>query len=135
MATTKLRETVVTTVGEPPAVGDALIPFRLTLPDLTEFASAELAGHRVVVVPAAVMTTAFEPGHRDDRRDALTLRMAWTGWTLLPFALIWSLLAGVVRAAVRLVLKQPQLSWDELVAAGDLLARPAISSTRALIGC
>ncbi len=49
MATTKLRETVVTTVGEPPAVGDALIPFRLTLPDLTEFASAELAGHRVVL--------------------------------------------------------------------------------------
>lgn len=92
--------------------------------DLEFCRRVHLAGHRVVVVPAAVMTTATESGHRDDRRDALTLRMAWASWSLLPFALIWSLLAGLVRAVARLVLKQPQLSWDELVAAGDLLARP-----------
>ena len=49
MATTNLRGTVVSTVGEPPAVGEPLIPFRLTLPDLTEFASAELTGRRVVL--------------------------------------------------------------------------------------
>lgn len=49
MATTNLRGTVVSTVSEPPAVGDPLIPFRLTLPDLTEFASDELTGRRVVL--------------------------------------------------------------------------------------
>lgn len=49
MATTSLRGTVVSTVSEPPAVGDPLIPFRLTLPDLTEFASDELTGRRVVL--------------------------------------------------------------------------------------
>ena len=49
MATTKYRETTVHTVGNPPAVGDALIPFKLTLTDLTEFNSAELTGRRVLL--------------------------------------------------------------------------------------
>ena len=33
MATTQYRDQSVTTVGEPPAVGDPLIAFTLTLPD------------------------------------------------------------------------------------------------------
>ncbi|MFZ0157381.1 MAG: glycosyltransferase, partial [Kineosporiaceae bacterium] len=92
--------------------------------DLELCRRVHLAGHRVVVVPGAVTTNAAETPYRDDRRDGLTLRLAWVRGPVLPFALLWSLLAGVVRAAVRLILKQPQLALDELVAAGDLLARP-----------
>ena len=36
MATTQYRDQTVTTVREPPAVGDALIAFTLTLPDLAD---------------------------------------------------------------------------------------------------
>jgi hypothetical protein len=92
--------------------------------DLELCRRVHLAGHRVVVVPGAVMTNAAETPYRDDRRDGLTLRLAWVRGPVLPFALLWSLLAGVVRAAVRLILKQPQLALDDMVAAGDLLARP-----------
>lgn len=49
MATTKYRDMTVHTAGDPPAVGDELIPFKLTLPDLTEFNSAELTGQQVVL--------------------------------------------------------------------------------------
>ena len=49
MATTKYRDATVHLAGEPPSVGDPLIPFKLTLPDLTEFNSAELTGRRVVL--------------------------------------------------------------------------------------
>ena len=49
MATTKYRDLTVHTVGNPPAVGDPLIPFKLTLSDLSEFNSAELTGQRVVL--------------------------------------------------------------------------------------
>lgn len=49
MATTNSRGSIVHTVGELPAIGDALPPFTLTLNDLAEYSSAELAGHRVVL--------------------------------------------------------------------------------------
>lgn len=49
MATTMLGEQQVRTVGDLPAVGDVLLPFTLTLPDLTEFTSAELTGRQVVL--------------------------------------------------------------------------------------
>ena len=49
MATTQYRDQTVTTVGEPPAVGDALIAFTLTLPDLADYSSDDLAGQRVVL--------------------------------------------------------------------------------------
>ncbi len=49
MATTNYRDATVHLLGDPPSVGDPLIPFKLTLPDLTEFNSAELTGRRVVL--------------------------------------------------------------------------------------
>ena len=49
MATTQYRDQTVTTVREPPAVGDALIAFTLTLPDLAAYSSDDLAGQRVVL--------------------------------------------------------------------------------------
>lgn len=49
MATTNYHDATVQLTGEPPAVGEPLIPFRLTLPDLTEFTSAELTGQQVVL--------------------------------------------------------------------------------------
>ena len=49
MATTQYRDQTVTTVRQPPAVGDALIAFTLTLPDLADYSSDDLAGQRVVL--------------------------------------------------------------------------------------
>lgn len=49
MATTQYRDQTATTVGEPPAVGDPLIAFTLTLPDLADYSSDDLAGQRVVL--------------------------------------------------------------------------------------
>ena len=49
MATTQYRDQTVTTVREPPAVGDPLIAFTLTLPDLADYSSDDLAGQRVVL--------------------------------------------------------------------------------------
>ncbi len=49
MATTIHRGTTVHTVGDLPPIGDALPAFTLTLNDLTEYSSAALAGHTVVL--------------------------------------------------------------------------------------
>ena len=46
---TKYREHDVRTAGDLPSVGEVLVPFTLTLPDLTEFTSAELTGRTVVL--------------------------------------------------------------------------------------
>jgi len=59
MATTIHRGTTVHTVGDLPSIGDALPAFTLTLNDLTEYSSAALAGHGVVlnVFPSIDTTT------------------------------------------------------------------------------
>lgn len=96
--------------------------------DLEFCRRVHLSGHRVVVVPSAVVAAASVAprcGYRDDRRDALLLRLAWTRWWLLPVALLWTVLAGPARAVVRLVLKQPAESLDELIATSEVLTRPA----------
>ncbi len=49
MATTKLGETTVHTVGDLPPVGGAAPAYTLVRPDMSELASADLAGRRVVL--------------------------------------------------------------------------------------
>uniref|UniRef100_UPI00117BBB47 glycosyltransferase n=1 Tax=Kineosporia sp. R_H_3 TaxID=1961848 RepID=UPI00117BBB47 len=93
-----------------------------------------LAGHRVVVVPGAVVAhagsgPAGEPSsgrswYRADRRDALHLRLAGAHAGLVPVLWLWTALAAPVRSLWRLVLKQPDRAVDELVAAAVVLATP-----------
>lgn len=49
MATTILRDQTINTVGELPKVGAPLPPFTLTLGDLSDYDSAQLAGGSVVL--------------------------------------------------------------------------------------
>ena len=92
-----------------------------------------LAGHRVVVVPSAVVAHAGSgasgepavPGwYRADRRDTLHLRLAAARPGLVPLVWLWTALAAPVRALWRLVLKQPDRAVDELVAAALVVVRP-----------
>jgi len=95
--------------------------------DLEFCRRVRLRGHRVVVVPGAVVSAAASTGRTgfgDDRRDALTLRLAWARWWMVLPALLWSMGAALVRAVTQLVLKQPQQAVDELVVAADLILRP-----------
>jgi GT2 family glycosyltransferase len=106
--------------------------------DLELCRRARLAGHRVVVVPTAVVAHAAgsalgertgEPGQRGswlraDRRDTLHLRYAATPWLLLPLVVTLSGVATVVRAAVRLGLRQPRKAVDELLAWPLATCRP-----------
>ncbi|NTW38699.1 MAG: glycosyltransferase family 2 protein, partial [Cellulomonadaceae bacterium] len=107
---------------------------------------ARLAGHRVVVVPAAVVRHAqasLVPGARPDwdvRRSVRARREAYVhsqlvgvpGW-LVPVVALLAVGAGVLRALGRLVTKEPQLVGAELVAPWAVLARPRrIASARSL---
>ncbi|MDO8108571.1 glycosyltransferase [Isoptericola sp. b441] len=99
---------------------------------------ARLAGHRVVVVPGAVVRHArgtlrgadVRPGW-DARRAAQVRREAFlhqqlvgVPLPLVPVVALLALLSSVVRAAMRLVLKEPHLVVAELWAPWVVLARP-----------
>jgi len=92
--------------------------------DLDLCRRVHLAGHRVVVAPRAVVAHRPRVRFRDDRRDALFLRLATVAWPLLLLALAWSVLAAVGRAVTRLLAKQPTAAADELLALVAVLARP-----------
>lgn len=92
------------------------------------------AGYRVLVVPQARLrhARAATTGRRKidcaagtpaavDRRAALLVLLAHTRW--LPLVLLGVLLGCVLRAAGRLVLRQPRSAWHELAA--PLSLRPA----------
>ncbi len=112
---------------------------------------ARLAGHRVVVVPAAVVRHAqagylglrsVSPSGVDDdgdgeddsadprrsfaaRRRALThLRLVTGPWVLLPVVVVLALVSAVVRSLVQVAAKQPGLAVDELRGPLAALARP-----------
>ncbi|KMM46894.1 glycosyl transferase family 2, partial [Cellulomonas sp. A375-1] len=112
---------------------------------------ARLAGHRVVVVPAAVVRHAqagylglrsVSPSGVDDdgdgeddsadprrsfaaRRRALThLRLVTGPWVLLPVVVVLVLVSAVVRSLVQVAAKQPGLAVDELRGPLAALARP-----------
>lgn len=98
---------------------------------------ARLAGHRVVVVPAAVVRHAqasyrgLRDGTADPRRSFRARRRAQVhaGLTgapavLLPFVVIGVVIAGVVRAFARLATHQPALAVDEIAAPAAALGHP-----------
>ncbi|MCL3862690.1 glycosyltransferase [Actinotalea sp. K2] len=105
---------------------------------------ARLAGHRVVVVPTAVVRHAqaslARPTHGaalhrpgwDARRSAVARRTAYLHAQLtgvpagaVPVVAVLAVLSGVVRALGRLVTKEPHLVLGELSAPWRVLARPA----------
>lgn len=118
--------------GPDPALG----PYRDGL-DLSR--RARLAGHRVVVVPGAAVRHAQASlgldGHGrpgwDARRSTRARREAFVHSQivgapvlLVPFVVLLTLLSGLARAGLRLVLKEPQLVLAELRAPLRVLARP-----------
>jgi GT2 family glycosyltransferase len=114
---------------------------------------ARLAGHRVVVVPAAVVRHAQagyhrlrdgdtgpvvdldadgEPDGADPRRSfaarrtaLLHQRLVWAPLPLLPLVAVMAVLAGLVRVLVRIAAKEPVLAAAEIAAPLRALGRPA----------
>jgi len=107
---------------------------------------ARLAGHRVVVVPGAVVehaqlslhrvdpTDGAHPGDPDPddggdasfgarRRSELYLRLVGAPLALLPLLVVWLVVCAPFRAMYRLVLKQPGHARDELLAPLLVLVR------------
>ena len=97
---------------------------------------ARLAGHRVVVVPRAVVRhaqashTGGRPGWAG-RRAALARREAYlhsqlsgVPAALVPLVALLSLVSGLGRALLRVVTKEPDLAMAELAAPWAVLARP-----------
>jgi len=95
---------------------------------------AHLAGHRVVVVPGAVVahaaawSTGRRPGapswQRAERRDALHLRLAAAPLPAVPLLLLAATLAALPRAGGHLALRHPLRAADELLAVLAVWARP-----------
>jgi GT2 family glycosyltransferase len=93
--------------------------------DLDLCRRAHLAGHRVVVVPAAVVARATpRPPRRTARRAALHLRLAAVPLPLLPFAAAAVLAGGVLHALALLVAGRGPAARDEVAATLAALARP-----------
>lgn len=121
---------------------------------------ARLAGHRVVVVPTAVVrhaqaghlglrsSDAPDPADRDGdgvddaadprrsyaarRRATVHQRLVAVSLPLLPVVTVLALVAGLGRSLVRLAAKQPGLAVDELRAPVEALLRPlAVARARA----
>ncbi|RMI02853.1 glycosyltransferase family 2 protein, partial [Cellulomonas triticagri] len=114
---------------------------------------ARLAGHRVLVVPSAVVRHAQagyhglrdhpeepvvdldadgEPDAADPRRSyaarrtaLLHLRLASAPLPLLPLVAVMAVLAGAIRVVVRIATKEPVLAAAEVIAPLRALARPA----------
>jgi GT2 family glycosyltransferase len=116
---------------------------------------ARLAGHRVVVVPAAVVRHAQagyhglrdpgtdpasivdldadgEPDGADPRRSyaarraaLLHQRLVWAPLLLLPLVVLMTVAAGVVRVLVRIAAKEPALAAAEITGPLRALGRPA----------
>ncbi|RHA39391.1 glycosyltransferase [Cellulomonas rhizosphaerae] len=100
---------------------------------------ARLAGHRVIVVPEAVVRHAQagflglrdehdEPdarrSHAARRRALVHQRLASAPLLLVPVIAVLALGLGVVRSLAQLAAKQPGLAVDELRAPLEALARP-----------
>jgi GT2 family glycosyltransferase len=90
--------------------------------DSTDFClRVRLAGHRVVVVPDAVVRHAqvalHAPGSSGARRRSqLYLRLTSVAPWILPFAMLAMVLWAPFAASYRLAMKQPDQARDELVA-------------------
>jgi GT2 family glycosyltransferase len=116
---------------------------------------ARLAGHRVLVVPSAVVRHAQasyhglrdhgedlgafvdldadgEPDAAEPRRSyaarrtaLLHQRLVWAPLPLLPLVAVMAVLAGVVRVLIRIATKEPALAAAEVAAPLRALGRPA----------
>ena len=97
---------------------------------------ARLAGHRVVVVPRAVVHVGAGPadwsarkklsgvrGHFLARRAWLYRRLVYAPVWLLPVLLVWILPWGLLRAGAQLFLKRPDRMASEVLAALGALAQ------------
>jgi GT2 family glycosyltransferase len=100
---------------------------------------AQLAGHRVVVVPAAVVRRSSEarphgPSHRElDRRTRRATRqvaLARSALLAAPFLAVWMALSSVVAALALLVAKRPRQAWRELSDLGAFGRPSVITSAR-----
>ncbi len=98
---------------------------------------AQLAGHRVVVVPGARVADAQAsarglravdavrgPARRVDRTHGLQVAMAGAPAVALPFLLLWFAGGGLLRAAGLLVAKAPRRAYDELLSVGAAVLTP-----------
>ncbi|KRB48034.1 family 2 glycosyl transferase [Terrabacter sp. Root181] len=95
---------------------------------------AQLAGHRVIVVPGAVVRDASagidgeRPGvarprelERRGRRAARQVTLARCSPLAAPFLAVWMALSAVVSSLTLLVAKRPRQAWRELTDVGALL--------------
>lgn len=110
---------------------------------------AQLAGHRVIVVPGAVLrdattlTTAGRPGpsghgveprpaevERRTRRAARQVALARSSPLAAPFVAIWMAVSAVVSSATLLVAKRPRQAWRELADVSALVHPLATAGAR-----
>lgn len=104
---------------------------------------ARLAGHRVIIVPDAVVRHArasfvglrgegsdddVAPDHRRSfgarRRALLHTQLSWVPWPLIPVVAVLALASGALRALWRIVTKEPVLAVADVTAPLLVLARP-----------
>ena len=104
---------------------------------------AQLAGHRVIVVPSAVVRDACAtaqgrratgPGAaevaRRTRRATRQVALARSAPLAAPFLGIWVALSSLVAAVTLLVAKRPRQAWRELSDIGALAHPSAITAAR-----
>ncbi|HET7398328.1 MAG TPA: glycosyltransferase family 2 protein [Intrasporangium sp.] len=104
---------------------------------------AQLAGHRVIVVPGAVVREATagrdgaRPGgpgpaevERRSRRAARQVALARCSPVAAPFLALWMALSAVVASATLLVAKRPRAAWRELADLGALGHPLAVTRAR-----
>ena len=95
---------------------------------------AQLAGHRVIVVPGAVVRHhRLTPAdrvlgrRRQERRAARRVALTRCAPVAVPFLAVWVLVSSIVSALGLLLLKRPQHAWSELTDLGSLV-RPVGSA-------
>jgi GT2 family glycosyltransferase len=113
--------------GTDPALGRTRV-------DLDLCRRARLAGHRVVVVPEAVVAHAGRSTvgdlpprgstYRADRRAVLHLRLVGTPLPLLPLIALAALAVAPLRAVAGILTGKPLRALDEFWATGRVLAGP-----------
>ncbi len=107
---------------------------------------AQLAGHRVVVVPSARVADAQASARglrsvdavrgaprRVDRTHGLQVMLAGAPLVAVPFLFLWFAVGGLLRTAGLLVAKAPRRAFDELVSVGAVLLTP-VAGRRAASG-
>jgi hypothetical protein len=102
---------------------------------------AQLAGHRVVVVPRATVRTGAAvaptsapamrgPAANRVRRQARRVALARCAWWALPFLAVWIAVSSVVAAVALLVAKRPRAAWAELSDLGAVLTPGRVLGAR-----